>query len=206
ETELCHRFIDPFLSALFDEPDNGVLFRCTTNQEAKETPSKASISNQRPDSCVTEMNGLHFGHSLGYVEVKPASEAGNQYGISKDLIRLCLLTKNSLDASGLKASLSIQLVNHKANILLNKLEADGFYVCTEIAAITIPNSIEHLGAFPSYFDDLIAILHCFRKWCVPMKPNENTMMYTKRRPSLPDEQFNMISPSRSNKRRAVTMP
>ncbi|KAI7860125.1 hypothetical protein BDC45DRAFT_553138 [Circinella umbellata] len=75
-----HRpFHNPLLSGLFDDPDDGVLFRWAsiTNQEARETSVKGSISTHRPDSCISEMDGLFFGSSLGYVEVKPASEKYN---------------------------------------------------------------------------------------------------------------------------------
>ncbi|KAI9245650.1 hypothetical protein BDA99DRAFT_527777 [Phascolomyces articulosus] len=208
ETELCHRYIDPLLSGLFDDPGMGVLFRWTsvTNQEAKKTAAKGHISAQRPDSCITEMDGLFFGPSLGFVEVKPASEKNNKYLVSRDMIRLGILSKNSLDEGGLEATMCIQVVDHKMSFFINKLEADGLYICTEIATFTVPDSINNLGNFLANFDDLIAILECYETWCVDMKPSDKASYFSKRRPSLSDDTFTMLSNSRSNKRRAVTMP
>ena len=97
-------------------------------------------------------------------------------------------------------------LDHHVEFLMNKLQADGTYTFTEIASITVPSCIADLGAYLQYFDDLIAILECYEKWCIPLPRDETSKMYSKRRRSLPDEQFESLSSSRSNKRRSVTMP
>ncbi|KAI8147837.1 hypothetical protein BJV82DRAFT_664188 [Fennellomyces sp. T-0311] len=71
EFELCHRFLSRIFSALFDDPDKNVLFRWTsiTNQEAKaETEGQGIISKKRPDVMVSELDGVYFDRTLGFVE------------------------------------------------------------------------------------------------------------------------------------------
>ncbi|KAG2218524.1 hypothetical protein INT45_000950 [Circinella minor] len=118
----------------------------------------------------------------------------------------CDEKKNSLDISALKGCMGIQVVDHNINFLINKLQADGTYTFTEIASITVPSCIADLDAYPQYFDDRIAILECYEKWCIPLPRDKISKMYLKRRRSLPNEQFESLSSSRSNKRRSVTMP
>ncbi|KAI8137884.1 hypothetical protein BJV82DRAFT_674326 [Fennellomyces sp. T-0311] len=99
EFELRQRYHDPILSGLFDDPSNDVWFRWTsvTNQEAKSSQGSGAIPKQRPDSVATELDGLYFGRSLGFVEVRCAKEAGNKFAISKDPVRLGTQSKNAID-------------------------------------------------------------------------------------------------------------
>ncbi|KAG2222238.1 hypothetical protein INT45_010651 [Circinella minor] len=143
--------------------DYGIFRTSTTNQEFKDSFAKGSITSQRPDSCISELNGLYFGSSLGYVEVKPAAEENNKYLASKDLVRLGMLTKNSIDISGLKSCMGIQVVNHTITFFMNELKADGMYFLTEIGTVKAPSCIEDLGTFIHYFDELAAILKCYEK-------------------------------------------
>ncbi|KAI7853798.1 hypothetical protein BDC45DRAFT_441598, partial [Circinella umbellata] len=208
EAELCQRYIDPNLSALFDDPEHNILFRwtSTTNQEFKDSFAKGSITSQRPDSCISELNGLYFGSSLGYVEVKPAAEENNKYLVSKDLVRLGTLTKNSIDISGLKSCMGIQVVNHIITFFMNELKADGMYFLTEIGTVKTPSCIEDLGTFIHYFDELAAILKCYEKNYVLLSSDQIGAFYMKRRSTIPDEEFYALSPSKSNKRKSVSMP
>ncbi|KAI7855377.1 hypothetical protein BDC45DRAFT_461904 [Circinella umbellata] len=207
EFELCSRYIDPILSALFDDPHNGVLFRwtSTTNREAKDARTDGSISAQRPDSCVSELDQLYFGNSLGYVEVKPASEKANKYAVSKDLIRLGIMTKNSCDYSRLNACMAIQVIDTEISFYITRLRADGLYLFSELCTIKAPSSLEDLGIYLNYLDDIASVLSCFKKWCVHMSSEEAMNATSKRRMSLSDEQFGLLSHSKSNKRRSVTM-
>ncbi|KAI9259505.1 hypothetical protein BDA99DRAFT_582763, partial [Phascolomyces articulosus] len=185
EVELCYCFIDPILSALFDDPENGILFRCTTNQEYKESSAKRSISSQRPDSCVSELDGLYFGSSLGYVEVKPASEANNN-----GTFKLC---GGKVAWTPLRQGPKpLQITNHKFTFFMNKLQADGLYIFTEIASIKSPTCIEDLGTYLNYFDGLTAVLNCYENNCIPLRRGEISTIYVKRRPTLRDKQFDSL--------------
>ncbi|KAI9490496.1 hypothetical protein BDB00DRAFT_790261 [Zychaea mexicana] len=97
EFKLCLRYIDPVLSGLFDDPDRGTLFRWTsvTNEESK----YRYITKQRPNSVISQLDGLFYGPSLGFVEVKSAKKGSDKFAVSNDLVRLGLLSKNSIDRS-----------------------------------------------------------------------------------------------------------
>jgi hypothetical protein len=75
------------------------------NQEARSLNS-GSISKKRPDSCISELDGLYFNASLGFEEVKPASQNDNKQALSKDLVRLGMLSKNAIDRWSMRGLLS----------------------------------------------------------------------------------------------------
>ena len=89
---------------------------------------------------------------------------------------------------------------------MNKLHADGLYIFSEIASIKAPTCIEDLGTYLHYFDDLTAVSNCYTDNCIPLRRDEISVMYMKRRPTLQDEQFDSLSTAKSNKRRSVSMP
>ncbi|ORE12325.1 hypothetical protein BCV71DRAFT_282018 [Rhizopus microsporus] len=68
EFELCTRFLDPFLSALFDDPDNGIYLRWT-NETTLESKAKSDLSRDRPDICITESCGGKWNVNRGYGEL-----------------------------------------------------------------------------------------------------------------------------------------
>ncbi|KAI9268032.1 hypothetical protein BDA99DRAFT_535551 [Phascolomyces articulosus] len=106
----------------------------TTNQEAKDVLAKGSIIIQRPDSCVSKIDGLYFDASLGFVDVKPHSDPKNNYCVPKDLVRLSVLTKNSLDTNALKGCMGVQVVDIKTycslEIIINYMKGNSrfFYL------------------------------------------------------------------------------
>lgn len=87
EFELCTCFLDPFLSALFDDPDNGIYLRWT-NETTLESKAKSDLSRDRPDICITESYGGKWNVNRGYGEVKPATQIQNHYLICKDLYKI----------------------------------------------------------------------------------------------------------------------
>lgn len=72
EFELCTRFLDPLLCALFDDPDNGVCFRWT-NGTTIEAKMQSDLSKQRPDLCITKSCDVKWDTVPGYGEVKSAA-------------------------------------------------------------------------------------------------------------------------------------
>ncbi|KAI8366689.1 uncharacterized protein BYT42DRAFT_139563 [Radiomyces spectabilis] len=98
EARFCHRYVDVLLSPFFDSPDEGELLRWTsvTNQQVKALDC-GSISEKRPDYCSSELDGLYFDVSLGFVVVKPTSQSSNKQAPSKDLVRLGMLSKNVIE-------------------------------------------------------------------------------------------------------------
>ena len=86
---------------------NSYIYRTSiTNEESKH----GYITKQRPDSVITHLDGLYYGPSLGFVEVKSAKQGNDKFSISNDLVRLGLLSKNSIDRSNARGCLAIQVV------------------------------------------------------------------------------------------------
>ncbi|KAG1136768.1 hypothetical protein G6F37_012578 [Rhizopus arrhizus] len=199
ETEHCQRYVEPILSGLFDDPEQEVLFRWTSvlNEEYNQD---SSISSARPDSVMTRMDGLFFGFSLGFAEIKHTTST-SKYLVSKDLIRLGILSKNSIDQHDLQGCLTIQVVGFQMVVFLTTLLADGLYVMVEIGNITIPASIREIPQYLTNSDEIISILECFETWCSPSPQPQPSF----KRKSLDDESFaRLVSPSRSVKRRSYT--
>ncbi|KAG0738500.1 hypothetical protein G6F62_008885 [Rhizopus arrhizus] len=67
EAELCARFIEPFLSGLFDDPDQGYYLRLTNARalEAKKKPADTTV--KRPDLCITKSLGRRWHHDSEFV-------------------------------------------------------------------------------------------------------------------------------------------
>ncbi|KAI9265173.1 hypothetical protein BDA99DRAFT_436760, partial [Phascolomyces articulosus] len=201
EFELCQRFIDPILSGLFDDPEHNILFRWTSvmNEEAKN--GSGMISKRRPDSVVTKLDGRFFGPTLGYVEVKSIKESKNKYAISKDLARIGVLSKNSLDVSGNRGCLGVQVNGLNMSFYITTLLCDGMYPMFEICTIEIPSSLQSLQGFIGYLDELFAILDCFDNWCL-RKSTIPIQESSRKQKTLEDRAFDIIlSRSKSSKRR-----
>jgi hypothetical protein len=111
------------------------------------------------------MDSLFFGFSLGFAEMKHTNTS--KYLASKDLIRLGILSKNSIDRHDLQGCLTIQVVGFQMIVFLTTLLADGLYVMVEIGNITIPASIREIPQYFTNSDDIISILECFQSWCSP---------------------------------------
>ena len=59
---------------------------------------------------ITQLDGLYYGGSLGFVEGKSAKQGKDKFAISNDLVRLGLLSKNSIDCNNARGCLAIQVV------------------------------------------------------------------------------------------------
>lgn len=69
-----------------------------------------SIRQRRPDSSISALDGVHLGSTLGYGEVKCYGQSKNNYVIAKDLIRLGVFSKNSIDIGKLEGVLTFQTI------------------------------------------------------------------------------------------------
>lgn len=78
------------------------------NDECKS--SEISLLLARPDSTISMVIGTEIGQTVGYGEVKPASQALNHKLVGKDLVRLALLSKNAIDMYHSKFVLSFLVV------------------------------------------------------------------------------------------------
>ncbi|KAG0171511.1 hypothetical protein DFQ28_009118 [Apophysomyces sp. BC1034] len=89
EAELCTRFIGPFLSGLFDDPDQAV---------------------ERAYLCITKSLGRRWHHDGGFGEAKASKVDENMYLICKDLWRIAIFCKDDLDSQHMQGIMGIQTV------------------------------------------------------------------------------------------------
>lgn len=85
EAEPCSLFIEPFLSGLFDDPDQGYYLRLTNARalEAKKKPADTTV--KRPDLCITKSLGRRWHHDSEFGKAKAAKMVENMYLVCKDL-------------------------------------------------------------------------------------------------------------------------
>ncbi|KAI8063737.1 uncharacterized protein B0P05DRAFT_581076 [Gilbertella persicaria] len=106
ELELCSRFVDPFLCELFDDPDAGTFFRWT-NELTVESKKNQSSLNWRPDIAITRLQGFRWRYNLGFGEAKPAQPDSNHFAICKDLLRVGVFCKNSIDSQNMDGEIQV---------------------------------------------------------------------------------------------------
>ncbi|EPB89476.1 hypothetical protein HMPREF1544_03707 [Mucor circinelloides 1006PhL] len=125
ERELCSRFIDPFLSGLFDNPNQGIYLRWT-NESTLEV--KQLSNNTRPDLTITETAGLKWARSIGYGEPKSAAGKSNHYLICQGLIKVVLFCKNPLEEHFMEGILRNHIVGRTIRSYVLVLPAVATYV------------------------------------------------------------------------------
>lgn len=69
-----------------------------------------NLTKKRPDITATLLDGLNFGTSLGFGEIKCQTESDNNYASCKDLLRIAIFSKASIDMNNLKEVLNYQVI------------------------------------------------------------------------------------------------
>lgn len=196
ECELCSGFIDPFLSGLFDDPNEGVYLRWT-NESTLE--AKEQSNNMRPVLSITKTIGLKFARSLGYGEAKPSARESDHYLVCKDFIKVVLFCKTSLHEQLMEGVLEIHIVGRTIRFYVLVLPATATYVMYLLAEIKVPDSIQGLPGFITELPSVLKILHAFNTICVCSVTPE--VIAGRRAPTLPSKAFQqIISESKSRKR------
>ncbi|KAI8374349.1 uncharacterized protein BYT42DRAFT_484304, partial [Radiomyces spectabilis] len=158
-TELSTRFIDPFLTGLFDGPDQGIFFclLCAT-LEAKPC---ADFTSSRPDLCITKCCGVKWKTSLAYGEAKFAVQEKHHFGLCKDLVKVAVFCKDALDKELMQGVLGIQIIGRTVQLYLLTLPAKGLYVMTQLATVKIPDSLQTLAILVIELPEVLKILDVF---------------------------------------------
>ncbi|KAI8991908.1 hypothetical protein BDF20DRAFT_904303 [Mycotypha africana] len=175
ELELSTRYVDPFLSGLFDDPDEGIYLRWT-NELTSEARKHEDLSTKRPDICLSRLHGMTWASNYGYGEAKSAAQGGSNYLICQDLLRVGLFCKNALDAQNM----------------------EGLYVMYELEKIKIPSCLDDLTKLIVDMPRVCRVLETFNGIC---KPSVHPAMTSRNRPTITTSAFNGIfSLSQSRKR------
>ncbi|KAI8388926.1 uncharacterized protein BYT42DRAFT_492138 [Radiomyces spectabilis] len=167
EAELCSRFVEPFLSGLFDDPDNGVYLRWT-NEATLETKFMFK-SNGRPDLCITKSCGVKWATNVGYGEAKPASKDQDNHLICWDLLKVTIFCKEALDSQQMEGILGVQIIGRTIKFYVMTLPAKGLYTLIDLAVIKIPDSLQNFPGFVTEVANVTKVLDVFDRVCVPAK-------------------------------------
>lgn len=194
--ELCSRFIDPFLSGLFDNPNQGIYLRWT-NESTLEV--KQLSNNTRPDLTITETAGLKWARSIGYREPKPAAGGSDHYLVCQDLIKVVLFCKNPLDEHLMEGILGIHIVGRTIWFYVVVLLAIATYAMYLLAETKAPDSIQGFPGLVAELPSVLKILHICDTVCVhSITPN---VIASRRAPTLSSRACQQIkSESKSRKR------
>ncbi|KAI9282317.1 hypothetical protein BY458DRAFT_486626 [Sporodiniella umbellata] len=197
ELELITRYTTAAINPLLENLMKHVMFRWTSvaNDECKS--SEMSLLLARPDSTISMVVGMEIGQTVGYGEVKPASQALNHKLVGKDLVRLALLAKNAIDTYHSKFVLSFLVVGHHATFYLTDGTRNGFYPMVEIAHIQLPMSLKEFPLFIAQADQLTIISSAFWSLCVDQKTEQQSSLM----PGLSDNEIATIMDIHTDRKR-----
>ncbi|SAL99042.1 hypothetical protein [Absidia glauca] len=197
ELELSARYVDPFLSGLFDDPDEGVYLRWT-NEITLEARQQEDLSTRRPDICVTRLHGSTWVSNQGFGEVKSAIQGGNNHSICRDLLRVGMFCKDALDAQNMEGVLGIQVIGRMVTFYVLVLPSTGLYVMYELETIRIPSCMDDVTKLIMDMPRICRVLDAFNRIC---KPSVHQAIPSRHRSTITTSAFNDIfSPSKDRKR------
>ncbi|CAO3691106.1 unnamed protein product [Umbelopsis ramanniana] len=197
ELELSTRYVDPFLSGLFDDPDEGIYFRWS-NELTLEAGQQEDLSTKRPDICISRLHGTTWESNHAYGEVKPAALGGSHYAICQDLLRVGMFCKNALDAQNMEGVLGIQVIGRMVTFYVLVLPSTGLYVMYELQKIKIPSCLDDLTKLIVDMPRICRVLETFNRIC---KPSVHQAMPSRHRPTITMTAFNgVFSLSQDRKR------
>ncbi|PHZ08771.1 uncharacterized protein RHIMIDRAFT_241282 [Rhizopus microsporus ATCC 52813] len=156
-----------------------------------------SLLLARPDFTISMVICTEIGQTVGYGEVKPASQALNHKLVGKDLVRLALLAKNAIDTYRSKFVLSFLVIGHHATLYLTDGTRNGFYPMVEIAHIQLPMSLKELPLFIAQTDQLTIVSSAFWSLCIDQKMDQQSSLM----PTLSDNEIATIMDIRTNRKR-----
>ncbi|CEP20080.1 hypothetical protein [Parasitella parasitica] len=199
ESELCSRFVEPFLSGLFDDPDAGVYVRWTNEMtlEAKKYGLQESL---RPDLCITECYGVKWSSTFGYGETKASNQADDHHLVCCDLLRIAVFCKSALDKQNFDGILGIHIVGRTIIFYVLLLPAMRLYTMLRLAEIKLPDGLQGLASFVTELPCILSVLEVFDNLCVPTKDIKRTTDYLA--PVVSMSSFQQLSLSSKNRKRA----
>ncbi|KAG0165213.1 hypothetical protein DFQ29_001722 [Apophysomyces sp. BC1021] len=186
EQELINRFIAPALNPLFDDPEHDNLFRwiAAMNEETKNS-STIIVNNERPDA---------------------SAQAENKYLLAKDLVRLGIFAKNSIDVNNMKGVLAMQVIGRRVFFYIVILMYDGMYIMYEIGQLLIPAKLSDLSLYAGQVDTILDIISVYDNLCTAYNDDDlPTTLHTRKRKTMScDDHDHVVSDSRNRKRPSIT--
>ncbi|KAI9005823.1 hypothetical protein CLU79DRAFT_824718 [Phycomyces nitens] len=198
ENELCNTYVDPLLDSLLSDPENGVHLRWTNLNDTDE-------GLERPDSVISIMQS-NWGNNLGYGEVKIEEPTTNKFMLAWNLCRLGHFSKDTINTTSNKSSISFQVKGHYITVYITTLNADGIYTMVELIHLQIPQSVENLDRLTtkSSLEKLLWVAHMFEKIRQQKKEESSEFVQMKRYgPGL--AQFRELISDKRDRKRPCTL-
>ncbi|KAG2227548.1 hypothetical protein INT45_002233, partial [Circinella minor] len=198
EAALVTSFLEQLLRPLLSSRKSRLHWPNAKAEISATTTSNRSTSN-RPDAKISNMRGINYGEARAFGEVKPDEHAKDNYLLAKDLLRLCVFGKDSVDKDHMYATMLFQAVGHFITFYAFALVADGTYVVIELETIKFPESLKELKLFGGSLNGIINVLNCFEKCNVDK--NNKQQLEDMARDTLDTPSFrNIIDPTKSKTR------
>ncbi|CAO3593068.1 unnamed protein product [Absidia cylindrospora] len=159
EHHLITNYIDPILNPIFHHPDHGRLFHWL-NRSMEDTEAL------RPDGCMYITQQRHTQYAIGYCEVMAHDNEDNVDCVHRDLYRMAMFCKNSLNRGHIKALMAIQVVGETMIYYLFTMESDMNYVMFELGRLNAPLTYDQLPQFIMKLDFLKRISTTYYTNCI----------------------------------------
>ncbi|KAL0090549.1 hypothetical protein J3Q64DRAFT_1832217 [Phycomyces blakesleeanus] len=163
ELELSTRYVAPFLSGLFDDPDEDIYIR--------------------------RLHGMTRASNYGYGRAKPAAQGGNNYSICLGLLCVGIFCKNALDAQNMEGVLGLQVIGRMVTLYVLVFPSTGLYVMYELEKIKIPSCLDNLTKLIVDIPRICRVLETFNRIC---KPSVHQAMPSRHRPTITTSAFNGV--------------
>ncbi|KAL9539809.1 hypothetical protein MBANPS3_010047 [Mucor bainieri] len=139
---------------------------------------------KRPDAAVYKMDQDPYHYPVAFGEAKLKS--ANNILLVKDLLRIAMFSKDSIDSTGLSTVASFQAVGNRVSFYAMQLKNDGLlYIMLELCSLELPTSLDDLLMFTSNADDLLALIQTVAL----CKQSPNNSAKPHRRPSYDSPQY-----------------
>lgn len=163
ELELTTRLVQPLLQPLFEDRAENLYLRWTDTQTEEFKKDEINCSNKRPDDSITLKTYEEI--NSGFIEVKEEKYQHNETKLNKDLYKLGVFSKNTIDQNHLLGVLGVQVVGASISFYFTKQQCKGFYTMNEIDHLNTPKNLTELPQLVGFVDNLCNHLHVFKTSC-----------------------------------------
>lgn len=222
ETELWNCFYDPLLTAILADPEKDMMLRWVNTI----TPEgRRKMSRSRPDAVISLFSQSRYDDTIGHGEAKIAEPNRNTDALCRDLLRLAMFGKSTIDSNTTSMPISFQIhgmcmhiflfINTGINMemmcvylgfnirfYLTELKHEAMYTMTEIAHLQVPDSLDTISGLLSKItlNTLLRLNHLV----VKIKENKTSGLNTPdhmKRASLSTPELHQLLDRTKNRRR-----
>lgn len=147
----------------------------------------------RPDAVVSTINQREYTDPIAYSKVKTKRMEKNNYELCKDLLRIALFSKISIDKNNNSISriLSFQAISSCIVLYVLSLVENGLYIFHEVENVVIPLSPDDLVIFICYAGRIFNVTNIYNE--IDNTNNNNAIAISRKRTSLTKIQFGQFA-------------